>query len=254
MATTPKAATRQEKDSIGPKEIPAHVYYGVQTARAVENYPISGLRAHPTLIKAFGMVKKAAAMANKELGLIDNQRAEAILQAADEVIVGKWNPEFVVDVFQAGAGVSFHMNTNEVIANRATEIFGGKLGEYTVHPNDHVNYGQSTNDVFPTGMRLGTLLALEGLYPVLESLASACEKKAKEFDKIMKSGRTHMQDAVPIRLGQEFAAYGVTIRKSIQGIRTAADSLRELGLGGSAVGTGINTHPDYREKAISALA
>jgi aspartate ammonia-lyase len=247
-------ATRQEKDSIGIKEIPANVYYGVQTARAVENYPISGMRAHPLLIKAFGMVKKAAAQANQELALVDDKRASAIIAAADEVINGKWNQEFVVDVFQAGAGVSFHMNTNEVIANRATEINGGKLGEYLVDPNDHVNYGQSTNDVFPTGMRLGVLLVLEDLYPALDSLASACEKKAKEFDKIMKSGRTHMQDAVPIRLGQEFAAYGVAIRKATDGIRRTAESLRELGLGGSAVGTGINTHPDYREKAIANLA
>jgi aspartate ammonia-lyase len=249
-----KQATRQEKDSIGIKEIPANVYYGVQTARAVENYPISGMRAHPLLIKAFGMVKKAAAQANEDLALIDKKRAKAIIAAADEVIDGKWNQEFVVDVFQAGAGVSFHMNTNEVIANRATEFMGGKLGEYMVNPNDHVNYGQSTNDVFPTGMRLGALLVLEDLYPALDSLAYAFEKKAKQFDKIMKSGRTHMQDAVPIRLGQEFAAYGVAIRKATEGIRSAAGSLRELGLGGSAVGTGINTHPDYRKKAIANLA
>ena len=248
------AATRQEKDSIGLKDIPAHVYYGVQTARAVENYPISGMRAHPTLIRAFGLIKKAAAQANKELKLIDDKRADAIINAATEVADGKWNQEFVVDVFQAGAGVSFHMNTNEVIANRATELIGGKLGEYLVHPNDHVNYGQSTNDVFPTGMRLGALLELENLYPALESLASACERKAKEFDKVMKSGRTHMQDAVPIRLGQEFAAYGVAIRKAIANIKHGSDGLRELGLGGSAVGTGINTHPDYREKAIANLA
>jgi aspartate ammonia-lyase len=248
------AATRQEKDSIGIKEIPANVYYGVQTARAVENYPISGMRAHPTLIKAFGMVKQAAAEANKALGLVDAERADAIIKAAQEVISGKWNPEFVVDVFQAGAGVSFHMNTNEVIANRATELLGGKLGEYKVHPNDHVNYGQSTNDVFPTGMRLGVLLELERLYPVLEELAASFETKGKEFWDIMKSGRTHMQDAVPIRLGQEFAAYAVTMRKATGSIRHAADSLRELGLGGSAVGTGINTHPDYREKAVANLA
>ena len=248
------AATRQEKDSIGIKEIPANVYYGVQTARAVENYPISGMRAHPTLIKAFGMVKQAAAEANKALGLVDSERADAIIKAAQEVISGKWNPEFVVDVFQAGAGVSFHMNTNEVIANRATELLGGKLGEYKVHPNDHVNYGQSTNDVFPTGMRLGVLLELERLYPVLEELAASFETKGKEFWDIMKSGRTHMQDAVPIRLGQEFAAYAVTMRKATGSIRHAADSLRELGLGGSAVGTGINTHPDYREKAVANLA
>ena len=252
MSATP--ATRQEKDSIGTKDIPAHVYYGVQTARAVENYPISGMMAHPTLIKAFGMVKLAAAEANKELGLVDDKRADAIIAAAREVIDGKWNQEFVVDVFQAGAGVSFHMNTNEVIANRATEIMGGKLGEYLAHPNDHVNYGQSTNDVFPTGMRLGALLELEKLYPALDSLASACEKKATEFHHVMKSGRTHMQDAVPLRLGQEFAAYSASIRKATDGIRRGSETLRELGLGGSAVGTGINTHPDYRNKAIANLS
>src|SRR5947209_2149263 len=246
---------RLEKDSIGTKEIPADVYYGIQTARAVENYPISGMKAHPTLIRAFGMVKQAAAEANKALGLVDDKRADAIIRAAKEVMEGKWDASFVVDVFQAGAGVSFHMNINEVIANRAVEILGGKLGDYTiVHPNDHVNYGQSTNDVFPTGMRLGTLLELEKLYPVLESLAAAFEAKGKEFHDIMKSGRTHMQDAVPLRLGQEFAAYGLAVRKSINSIRHASDSLRELGLGGSAVGTGINTHPDYREKAIANLA
>ena len=245
---------RQEKDSIGIKEIPADVYYGVQTARAVENYPISGMRANPTLIRAIGMVKYAAAEANKELGLVDDKRAGAIMQAAKEVIDGKWDGSFVVDVFQAGAGVSFHMNSNEVIANRATELMGGKLGEYTVHPNDHVNYGQSTNDVFPTSMRVATLLELEKLYPVLEGLAAAFEAKGKEFHNIMKSGRTHMQDAVPMRLGQEFSAYGMSMKKAIGSIRQASESLRELGLGGSAVGTGINTHPDYREKAIASLA
>src|SRR5437868_11968071 len=212
-------ATRTEKDSLGTKEIPANVYYGIQTARAVENYPISGMRAHPTLIRAFGMVKQAAAEANRELGLVDEKRAGAIVQAAKEVQDGKWNDQFVVDVFQAGAGVSFHMNSNEVIANRASEINGGALGGYSVHPNDHVNYGQSTNDVFPTGMRLATLLELEKLYPVLESLAAACEAKGKEFHNIMKSGRTHMQDAVPMRLGQEFSAYGMSMKKAIGSIR-----------------------------------
>ena len=178
-----QSATRTEKDSLGTKEIPAHVYYGIQTARAVENYPISGMRAHPTLIRAFGMVKEAAAEANRELGLVDDKIATAIIQAAQEVQQGKWNQEFVVDVFQAGAGVSFHMNTNEVIANRAIEILGGALGDYSkVHPNDHVNYGQSTNDVFPTGMRLATLLELEKLYPVLDSLVSAAaSRRAKSF-------------------------------------------------------------------------
>ena len=245
---------RLEKDSIGTKEIPADVYYGIQTARAVENYPISGMRAHPSLIRAIGMVKFAAAEANKSLGLVDDKRADAIMKAAREVIDGKWDHQFMVDVFQAGAGVSFHMNSNEVIANRATELMGGKLGEYTVHPNDHVNYGQSTNDVFPTAMRLSALLELEKLYPVLDALACAFEAKGKDFHNIMKSGRTHMQDAVPMRLGQEFAAYAVAMRKAIADIRHASDSLRELGLGGSAVGTGINTHPDYREKAVANLA
>ena len=255
MAVATSVATRVEKDSIGPKEIPAHVYYGVQTARAVENYPISGMRAHPTLIRAIAMIKRAAAEANKELGLVDAKVANAIISAAQEVIDGKWDSEFVVDVFQAGAGVSFHMNSNEVIANRAEQILGGKLGEYkSVHPNDHVNYGQSTNDVFPTAMRLSTLMELEKLYPVLDSIAGSFEAKAKEFHEIMKSGRTHMQDAVPIRLGQEFAAYGLTIRKASENIRRNSENLRELGLGGSAVGTGINTHPDYRGLAIANLS
>ena len=254
MSTAPSAGTRLEKDSIGPKEIPANVYYGVQTARAVENYPISGMRAHPTLIRAIAMIKRASAEANKELGLIDAKVADAIIAAAKEVVEGKWDREFVVDVFQAGAGVSFHMNSNEVIANRAEELLGGKLGEYKrVHPNDHVNYGQSTNDVFPTAMRLATLIELEKLYPVLEAIGGSFEKKGKEFWEVMKSGRTHMQDAVPIRLGQEFAAYALTMRKALENIRSNSEDLQELGLGGSAVGTGINTHPDYRGLAIANL-
>ena len=247
--------TRREKDSLGFVEVPANAHYGAQTARAIQNYPISGMRAHPSIIRAIAMIKYAAAEANGDLGLIDPERASAIMAAAQEVIDEKWNDEFVVDVFQAGAGVSFHMNTNEVIANRANAVLGGALGEYArVHPNDHVNYGQSTNDVFPTAMRLATLLNLETLYPVLDALAAAFAEKGKEFDGIMKSGRTHMQDAVPIRLGQEFAAYGVAISKGADSLASAADSLRELGLGGSAVGTGINTHPDYRAKAIANLA
>jgi aspartate ammonia-lyase len=246
---------RKEKDSLGFVEVPAKAYYGAQTARAVDNFPISGMRAHPQLIRALGMVKLAAAEANKELGLVDAKRANAIIQAAQEVIDGKWNSEFVVDVFQAGAGVSLHMNTNEVIANRASEILGGKLGEYTlVHPNDHVNYGQSTNDVFPTSMRLATLLALDTLYPILDHLAATFQEKAKAFHHIMKSGRTHMQDAVPMRLGQEFAAYALTVEKGTRFLKLASETLRELGLGGSAVGTGINTHPDYRVKAVANLA
>jgi aspartate ammonia-lyase len=246
---------RKEKDSLGFVEVPAKAYYGAQTARAVENFPISDIHPDPQLIRALGMVKRAAAEANKELGLLDARRADAIIQAAQEVIDGKWNAEFVVDVFQAGAGVSKHMNTNEVIANRANEILGGKLGEYAhVHPNDHVNYGQSTNDVFPTAMRLATLLALDTFYPVLDHFAATFAEKAKAFHGIMKSGRTHMQDAVPMRLGQEFAAYGLAYEKGRQFLVLASGSLRELGLGGSAVGTGINTHPDYRVKAIAHLA
>jgi aspartate ammonia-lyase len=246
---------RKEKDSLGFVEVPSKAYYGAQTARAVDNFPISGISGHAELVRALGMVKRAAAQANKELGLVDGKRADAIIQAAQEVIDGKWNGEFVVDVFQAGAGVSQHMNTNEVIANRANEILGGKLGEYAqVHPNDHVNYGQSTNDVFPTSMRLATLLALDKFYPVLDKLAATFAEKAKAFHHIMKSGRTHMQDAVPMRLGQEFAAYGLAIQKGQKFLKVASETLRELGLGGSAVGTGINTHPDYRVKAVAHLA
>jgi aspartate ammonia-lyase len=246
---------RKEKDSLGFVEVPAKAYYGAQTARAVENFPISDIHPDPQLIRALGMVKRAAAEANKELGLVDARRADAIILAAQEVIDGKWNAEFVVDVFQAGAGVSKHMNSNEVIANRANEILGGKLGEYAhVHPNDHVNYGQSTNDVFPTAMRLATLLALDTFYPVLDHLATTFAEKAQAFHGIMKSGRTHMQDAVPMRLGQEFAAYGLAYEKGRKFLALASSNLRELGLGGSAVGTGINTHPDYRVKAIAHLA
>jgi len=292
------AGMRQEKDSLGVVVVPAEAMYGAQTARAVENYPISGMRAAPALIRAMGMVKKAAAEANGELGVLSQERAEAIVAAAEEVIDDRWDAEFVVDVFQAGAGVSFHMNANEVIANRANQMIAARkvrdrgktnteildfvqnddaergrgaesaggdvaaqdaeraaLGKYEwVHPNDHVNYGQSTNDVFPTAMRLGTLLALEGLYPVLEGLAGSFRAKAAEFDGILKSGRTHMQDATPIRLGQEFAAYGVAVRRAGESLQRASAGLRELGLGGSAVGTGINTHPEYRKLAIQKLA
>ena len=246
--------TRTEKDSLGSREIAADVYYGIQTLRAVENYPISGMRAHPRLIRAIAMIKQAAAEANRQLGLVDRKRADAIVAAAREVQQGRWDDQFGVDVFQAGAGVSFHMNANEVIANRATQLHGGRLGQYTIHPNDHVNYGQSTNDVFPTAMRLATLLTLEELYPVLDELAGAFRAKGKQFHSILKSGRTHMQDAVPMRLGQEFAAYAEAIARCQEQLREQSKYLRELGLGGSAVGTGINTHPDYRKRAIANLA
>jgi len=255
VSTAITSRTRSEKDSLGYKEIPAEAYYGIQTARAVENFPISGLRAHPSLIRAIAMVKEAAALANLELGLVDEKTANAIIEAAKEVQQGKWDQEFVVDVFQAGAGVSFHMNSNEVIANRAAELLGGARGEYKhVHPNDHVNYGQSTNDVFPTAMRLSTLLELEKLYAVLDAFIAALEAKGKEFHHVLKSGRTHMMDAVPIRLGQEFHAYSGAIKRAKKAIQEQSELLREIGLGGSAVGTGINTHPDYREKAIANLS
>jgi aspartate ammonia-lyase len=250
-----KASTRTEKDSLGLKEVPTDVYYGIQTARAVENYPISGLRAHVALIRAIAMIKEAAAEANRDLGLVDEKTAEAIITAAKEIQDGKWHEHFVVDVYQAGAGVSFHMNTNEVIANRASQLLGGTLGEYKhAHPNDHVNYGQSTNDVFPTAMRLATLLELERLYSALDALAIELTNKGLEFHHVLKSGRTHLMDAVPMRLGQEFTAYSGAVRRAQRSIQEQGELLREIGLGGSAVGTGINTHPDYREKAIAHLA
>ena len=247
--------TRTEKDSLGLKEIPADVYYGIQTARAVENFPISGLRPHTALIRAIAMVKEAAAEGNRDLGLVDSKTAAAIIQAAQEIQSGQWHEHFVVDVFQAGAGVSFHMNTNEVIANRASELLGGQLGEYKhAHPNDHVNYGQSTNDVFPTAMRLATLLELERLHAALDALTAELNNKGEEFHDFLKSGRTHLMDAVPMRLGQEFTAYAGAIQRAQRSLQEQGELLREIGLGGSAVGTGINTHPEYRVKAVANLA
>lgn len=247
--------TRMEKDSLGEKSVPADAYYGIQTQRAVENYPISGYRAHPKLIRAMGMIKKAAALANRELRLVDGKRVAAIVQAAEEVMSGKLDDQFVVDVYQAGAGVSFHMNTNEVIANRAIEILGGQRGDYdTCNPNDHVNFGQSTNDVFPTAMRLAAALLFDEVLQSLGELERSFARKGKAFDHILKSGRTHMMDAVPIRLGQEFAAYATAMRRAADVLRHAQDMLRELGLGGSAVGTGVNTHPKYQKLAVQHLS
>ena len=250
-----KSKNRLETDSLGQIEVPVNALYGAQTTRAVGNFPISGLRASVFLIRALAMVKLAAAEANRELGLISTKQGDAIVQAAEEVLDGKHHEHFVVDVFQAGAGVSLHMNTNEVLANRAGQILGEALGSYKkVHPNDHVNYGQSTNDVFPTAMRLSALLALEELYPVLEGLAGSFSAKAEKFKDVLKAGRTHMQDAVPITLGQEFAAYAAAVRECGAAIRRGSVGLRALGLGGSAVGTGLNTHPEYRQKAVAKLA
>jgi aspartate ammonia-lyase len=247
--------SRTETDSLGKVDVPAEALYGAQTTRAISNFPISGLKASQFLIRALAMIKLAAAEANTELGLITPEQGSAIAQAAQEVLEGKHHEHFVVDVFQAGAGVSLHMNTNEVLANRASQILGEALGSYKkVHPNDHVNYGQSTNDVFPTAMRLSALLALEELYPVLDALAGSFAAKAAEFKDVLKAGRTHMQDAVPITLGQEFAAYSVAVKEASASIRRNAVTLHALGLGGSADGTGLNTHPEYSAKAIAKLA
>jgi aspartate ammonia-lyase len=245
---------RTERDSLGEREVPAGAYYGIQTLRAIENYPISGLRPDRRFIDAYAYQKKASVLANMECGVLDRKKGEAIARACDEILAGHLRDQFVVDVFHSGAGVSMHMNVNEVLANRAAEILGGKRGEYKlVHPNDHVNFGQSTNDTFPTAMRLSALLVLRELEPALAALEAALDAKGKEFDGILKSGRTHLQDAVPIRLGQEFAAYARAIGRSRAILQDAAGQARELGLGGTAAGTGLNTPPGYREAAIRHL-
>jgi aspartate ammonia-lyase len=252
LSTRPK--TRTEKDSLGEREIPSDVYYGIQTARAIENFPISGFKPFPQLVNATVQIKKAAARVNSALGALDQKIAQAIEAAADEALAGKLRDQFVVDPFQAGAGTSHNMNTNEVLANRAIELLGGQKGDYSVvHPNDHVNMGQSTNDVFPTAMRLAALDLTRDLIRALDQLASAFREKAIEFDRVVKSGRTHLQDAVPIRLGQEFGAYATALRKNVDRIAAAADELREIGLGGTAAGTGLNAVPGYRKRVVEEL-
>ncbi len=250
--------TRIEYDSMGEMEVPSDAYYGAQTARAIENFPISGIRKHSLLVKALGMIKKAAAESNLQLGLLDKKTASAIVKAADEVIDGKLDNHFVLDVFQTGSGTSSNMNTNEVIANRANEILGVKKGDKSgVHPNDHVNMGQSSNDVYPTALHVSAILAINNiLLPGLKSLEKALSAKAKEFDKIVKIGRTHLQDATPIRLGQEFSSYASMITHSIKRTEYAREELSELAIGGTAVGTGINTHPKFGglvAKRLSAM-
>jgi aspartate ammonia-lyase len=245
---------RVEKDSLGDVKVPEHAYWGSQAERTRRLFPISGLTAHPKMIDAYVLLKKAAAEANRELGLLDPEVGRALVQAADEVLAGQWRDHFPVDVFHMGAGTSFHMNVNEVLANRAEEILGGGRGNYQrVHPNDHPNYGQSTNDTFPTAMRIMARLMLEDLLPAVKGLEEALFSKGREFDHVLKSGRTHLQDAVPIRLGQEFAAYGLAVQKSRRWIEAAAYELEELGIGGSAAGTGLNTHPDYRFRVVENL-
>jgi aspartate ammonia-lyase len=247
---------RIEKDTLGEVSVPDDALHGAQTQRAVENYPISGLRAHPELIRAFILLKRAAAQANLELGVMDKRIASAILGACDQIL-GDFEghrKHFVVDVFQAGAGTSFNMNCNEVIANLANLSLGGTLGTYKpVHPNDHVNMSQSTNDVFPSAMRVMTAVLLDQLLPRLDALTNAFDRKGEEFADVIKSGRTHLQDAVPVTLGQEFKAYAAAVARATQQLRDAADRVRELGIGGTATGTGINTPPGYRFAVVKHL-
>ena len=247
---------RIERDSMGELQIPNDAYYGIQTLRAIENFPISGIKPIPTYVDACVLIKKATAIANGQLGCIPQDISRAIVQAADEVLNGKFREQFVVDVYQAGAGTSHHMNVNEVLSNRALEILGDEKGNYKrVSPNDHVNYGQSTNDVIPTAIRIGALLALEHtLYPALSSAIAALDNKASEFQDVVRSGRTHLQDAVPVRLGENFRAWAQILSDHINRIERASEDLMVLGLGGSAAGTGLNTHPQYCSLVAQILA
>ena len=247
---------RVEKDSMGERKIPADVYYGIQTLRATENFPISGIKPLPTYVDACLLIKKATALANGKLSCIPQDISDAIVQATDEILKGALREQFVVDVYQAGAGTSHHMNVNEVLANRALELLGEEKGNYKkVSPNDHVNYGQSTNDVIPTAIRIGSLLALEhSLYPALDKAIATLAEKASQFQDIVKSGRTHMQDAVPVRLGEGFRAWEKILQAHKERITQAEQDLYDLGLGGSAAGTGLNTHPQYRHRVAQLLS
>jgi aspartate ammonia-lyase len=248
-------ADRIETDTLGPVTVPATAYYGAQTARAMANFAISGLTPHPALVRATVLIKKCAAMANMATGRLATELGEAIVRAADEVLTGQLADQFVVDPFQAGAGTSHNMNVNEVLTNRALELLGAQRGDYRrLHPNDHVNMAQSTNDVFPTAMRLAALQLLDRLAPTLTALHDLLAAKGREFDLILKSGRTHLQDAVPIRLGQEFAAYAGAIAKNLAAIGHCRAALEELGLGGTAVGTGLNAEQRYIDLVVAALA
>ena len=246
--------TRIERDPLGEMPVPAEALWGIQTERARQNFPISNLRPLSVFVDAVILIKKAAALTHKETGRLDAKLADAIVNAADEVLAGRHREQFVVDPYQAGAGTSHNMNCNEVLANRANELLGGQRGEYKpVHPNDHVNMAQSTNDVIPTAIRLGALMQLAALIESLTRLARAFAAKGKAFDRIVKSGRTHLQDATPIRLGQEFAAYGHTVERNRDRIARTADDLRDLGIGGTAVGTGLNAEPQYPALMIKHL-
>jgi aspartate ammonia-lyase len=245
---------RTEKDPLGEKPVPNDALYGIQTLRAVENFPISGLRPLPAFVDAVIRIKKAAALTHRDTGRLPARLADAIARAADEVLAGQHRDQFVVDVYQAGAGTSHNMNCNEVLANRANELLGSPRGSYNpIHPNDHVNMAQSTNDVIPTAMRLATLATLPALLAALDGLASALLAKGREFDPIIKSGRTHLQDATPIRLGQEFSAYGGTLTRHRAKLAEAAEWLRDLTIGGTAVGTGLNAEPEYPRRIVEHL-
>lgn len=253
MTTTEQ--TRVERDSMGEMRVPIDAYYGASTQRAVLNFPISDLRFPRQFIRALGQIKQAAAQTNEELGLVDAQIAEAIIRAAQEVIDGKLDQHFVLDIFQTGSGTSTNMNANEVIANRASELLGGTRGSRKVHPNDHVNFGQSSNDTIPTAIHLSALVSIEhDLIPALQGLQQALQEKADEFMPIVKTGRTHLQDATPIRLGQEFLGYAGQIERAITRLRHAQSELSEVALGGTAVGTGVNTHPEFSARVCRRLS
>jgi len=247
---------RIERDSLGEVRVPADALYAAQTQRAVENFPISGMRPYPAFVWSMAVIKRAAAEVNCDLGLLDPKLADAIVQAAQEVIEGQHRDQFVVDPFQAGAGTSHNMNVNEVLANRANQILGLPLDapKKPVNPNDHVNMAQSTNDTIPTAIRLGVLWRLDELLAAIDGLADALEAKALEFDDVLKSGRTHLQDAVPVRLGQEFGGYAQAVRNDRERVATAADRLRRLGIGGTATGTGLNAHPEYHARMLARLS
>jgi fumarate hydratase class II len=246
---------RTERDSLGEMQVPADAYWGAQTQRAVENFPISGVTFGRRFVRALGVVKKAAARANHDLGHLDDDVAEAVVAAADEVIAGDLDDQFPVDVFQTGSGTSSNMNANEVIANRAAEIMGESVGDRVVHPNDHVNFGQSSNDVIPTAMHVAALEAVEkDLVPALETLADALEAKESAFADVVKTGRTHLQDATPITLGQEFEGYRTQVEKGIVRVESAREHLSELALGGTAVGTGLNTDPEFPALAADYIS
>lgn len=254
MEKKAKVDYRVEKDSIGTKDVPEDVYYGVQSLRAAENFHITGLNMHPEIINSLAYIKKAAAITNCEIGILDKKRAQAIVQACDEILAGKFHKDFIVDPIQGGAGTSLNMNANEVIANRAIEILGGHKGDYSiVNPNDHVNCGQSTNDVIPTAGKMTSLRLLQNLKKELLRLHKALCEKAEEFDHIIKMGRTQMQDAVPIRLGQEFHAYSVAVMRDIRRMDVAMNEMRSLNMGGTAVGTGINADEMYLKRIVPNL-